>query len=83
MIEIERTLNIQERCELMSYIDKKAKEVIESKSLQKKSEEVYKDIYEMAIRQTGAFSLESAEAKYLKAIHSEIFNYRLPAYLEN
>ena len=80
MVEIEKTLSIKLQCELMACIDKKAKTIIESKSLRGKDEEIF--IYKMAIREAGAYSLESAEEKYLKAIHNAVLSYRLPAYLE-
>lgn len=82
MVEIEKTLSIKLQCELMACIDKKAKTIIESKSLRGKDEEIFSDIYKMAIREAGSYSLESAEEKYLKAIHNAVLSYRLPAYLE-
>ena len=79
MVEIEKTLSIKLQCELMACIDKKAKTIIESKSLRGKDEEIFSDIYKLALLEAGAYSLESAEEKYLKAIHKAELASRLQA----
>lgn len=75
MITIEERLTVKDQCGLMSHIERKAQEVGET-------EEIYKDIYQMSMRESGAYSMDCVNPKYLYAMHEAIDRYELPSYLE-
>ena len=77
MIMIEERLTTKERCEIMSHIDRKAKSFGDTVI----TEEIYTDIYQMAMREAGAYSLDFMNPKYLYNMHEAIDSYDLPSYL--
>lgn len=74
MITIEDHITIKDQCEIMAHIERKAKSL-------GGSEDVYSDIYRMTMRESGAYSLDFANPKYLYAMHEAIDSYELPNYL--
>ena len=74
MITIEDHITIKDQCEIMAHIERKAKSL-------GGSEDVYSDIYRMALRESGAYSLDFANPKYLYNMHETIDSYDLPSYL--
>ena len=77
MIMIEECLSVKERCEIMSHIERKAKSFGDTVI----TEEIYTDIYQMAMREAGAYGMDFVNPKYLYAIHEAIDAYELPNYL--
>lgn len=77
MIMIEERLTTKERGEIMSHIEREAKSFGDTAV----TEEIYTDIYQMAMRETGAYSMDYVDHKYLSAMHEAIDNYKLPSYL--
>lgn len=75
MIAIEERLTVKEQCELMGHIEEKAREMGDT-------EEIYKDIYHMALREAGVYNMDYVNPKYLQAMHDAINFYELPNYLE-
>lgn len=71
---IQECLTVKEQCEFMSHIERKAQEL-------GNTEEIYKDIYQMALRESGAYSLDYVKPKYLYNMHEAIDSYDLPSYL--
>lgn len=74
MITIQERLTVKEQCGLMSHIERKAQEM-------GNTEEIYNDIYKMALRESGTYSLDYANPKYLYNMHEAIDSYDLPSYL--
>lgn len=74
MITIEDHITIKDQCEIMAHIERKAR-------LFGEDEEIYSDIYRMALRESGAYSLDFANPKYLYDMHEAIDSYELPNYL--
>lgn len=72
------TITIKEMCEVMAHIDRKAK-MMDGIYDSKKEDEVYKDLYKQTLRESGSYSLDTIEPKYLYAIHDAIDCYTLPA----
>lgn len=75
-IMIEERLSVKDQCELMSHIERKAHEM-------GNTEEIYKDIYQMVMREAGAYNMEYVSHKYLYAMHEAVDGYELPSYLES
>ena len=74
MITIEDHITIKDQCEIMAHIERRARSFGED-------EEIYSDIYHMALRESGSYSLDFANPKYLYAMHEAIDSYELPNYL--
>lgn len=74
MITIEDHITIKDQCEIMAHIERKARSFGED-------EEIYSDIYRMTLRESGAYSLDFANPKYLYDMHEAIDSYELPSYL--
>lgn len=74
MITIEDHITIKDQCEIMAHIERKARSFGED-------EEIYSDIYRMTLRESGAYSLDFANPKYLYDMHEAIDSYELPNYL--
>lgn len=77
MITIEEHITIKDQCEIMAHIDRKAKSFGNTAT----TDEIYADIFSMAMRESGAYSLNFANPKYLYAMHDAIDSYELPNYL--
>lgn len=73
-------ITVKEMCEVMSHIERKVKSL--SNFLNPEMENrVYVDVYRQAVREAGAYSLDSIKQKYLYAVHEAIDCYTLPAYM--
>lgn len=72
-------ITVREMCNVMIHIDKKVKMILEITN--EGEDEVYKDVYRQAIREAGAYSLDSIEPEYLYAVHEAIDCYTLPAHM--
>lgn len=81
MIEIAKEISIKEKCEIMSHIERKVKS-ISGIADSPEEEKVYEDVYNMAMRESGAFGLEYIKPEFLYAIHEAIDTYTLPAWLK-
>lgn len=77
MIMIEDRLAIKDRCEIMAHIDRKAKSFGNTAT----TDEIYADIFSMAMREAGTCCMDFVNPKYLYAIHEAIDAYELPNYL--
>lgn len=77
MIIHEKRLSIKEQCKIMAHIERKARKVAGLSIADK----VYADIFQMAMREAGAYGLDYVDPRYLSAIHKAIDNYKLPSYL--
>lgn len=77
MIMIEERLSVKNRCELMSHIERKAKAFGNTVA----EDDIYADIFNMAMREAGAYGMDSVNPKYLHAMHEAIDSYELPNYL--
>ena len=77
MIMIEDRLAIKDRCEIMAHIDRKAKSFGNTAT----TDEIYADIFSMAMREAGTCCMDFVNPKYLYAIHEAIDAYELPSYL--
>ena len=82
MIEVVKVLSVKEKCEIMCHIERKVKS-ISGIADSTEEEKVYEDVYNMAMRESGAFGLEYARPEFLYAIHEAIDTYALPAWLKN
>ena len=80
MIEIMQEISIREKCKIMSHIERKCEATLKAET--KYEEEVYKDIYNQALREAGAYSLDSIDVCFLFAVHDAIDCYQLPQALE-
>lgn len=77
MIMIEDRLTVKERCEIMAHIDRKAKSFGNTAT----TDEIYADIFSMAMREAGTYGIDYVNPKYLYAVHEAIDSYELPSYL--
>ena len=81
MIEIAKEISIKEKCEIMSHIERKVKSISDIADFSA-MEKVYEDIYNMAMRESGAFGIEYVKPEFLYATHEAIDAYTLPAWLK-
>lgn len=77
MIMIEDRLTVKDRCEIMSHIERKAKTFGDTVA----TDDIYTDIFNMAMREAGVYGMDSVNPKYMYAMHEAIDNYELPDYL--
>lgn len=77
MIMIEDRLTVKERCEIMSHIERKAKMFGKTAA----TDDIYTDIFNMAMRESGTYGIDYVNPKYLYAVHEAIDSYELPSYL--
>ena len=75
-----KEISIKELCEFYGHIDRKAKEITEKHPMVSEND-MYSDIARQAIREAGAYSIETANAKYLYAMHEAIDCYGVPAWM--
>ena len=73
-------ISVKDACGVMEHIKRKAESICTSNS--GAEEKVYSDIYRQALRESGAYSVESILRKYLSAVHSAIDAYTLPKIME-
>lgn len=76
-----KEITIKEMCRIMSHIERKVRTIPET-SDSDIEEKVYRDIFNQAMRESGACSLDFIKPEYLYAIHEAIDCYELPAYLK-
>lgn len=73
-------ITVKDMCRVMTHIDQKVRTISEIMST-KEEDEVYKDVYQQALRESDAYSLDSIEPRYLYDIHEAIDCYTLPAHM--
>lgn len=74
-------ISVKEMCEVMSHIERKVNRISGIPDSETE-EKIYRDIYRLALRESGAYSVESLNPNYLYAIHEAIDCYEIPAYIE-
>ena len=75
-----KEITTKDMCELMSHIDRKAKEILERHPTAT-AVDVYEDLARQVKREAGAYRFETADAKYLYAMHEAIDCYGVPAWM--
>lgn len=75
-----KEITTKDMCELMSHIDRNAKEILERHPTAT-AVDVYEDLARQVKREAGAYSFETANAKYLHAMHIAIDCYGIPAWM--
>ena len=74
---IEVRLTVKERCEIMSHIERKTNTFGKTAA----TDDIYTDIFNMAMRESGTYGIDYVNPKYLYAVHEAIDSYELPSYL--
>ena len=76
----EMEISIKDACGIMAHVKQKAESICTMTGAIE--ENVYKDIYWQALRESGAYTLERIPYRFLSAVHNAIDSYKLPKVIE-